>query len=336
MSDFNTATFQDFVELADKIWITELKKINTNARGSGLFKQRPFPAGTGDTREFKEFDTNQYASNKDEGDQAAQSQIQIGFAKLMRLVRRAENVDITWEMRRRNKYDQAIEQIVALPEKIAGRLDLDLSHRLTFMTATTYTDMDGKLIDISIGDDLALASTAHELTGSSTQFRNILANNPKVSKGALEAMEKLAIENALDNFGIKKVIPLDIIWSTDDPNTMNTIKELLLATAEISSPNEGVPNVYQNKYKHVTLPRVPTTSIGAVDSSKAFYWGIASSQFSTGFLAVEDEPNMKSPVEGSNADDISTDDLTWKGRGSYGIVIVGARWIFVSKGNGDA
>jgi glycine/D-amino acid oxidase-like deaminating enzyme len=47
-------------------------------------------------------------------------------------------------------------------------MELDLSHRFTFMTATAYTNNNGTSVDVTVGDTLALASTAHTVRGSST------------------------------------------------------------------------------------------------------------------------------------------------------------------------
>jgi hypothetical protein len=52
----------------------------------------------------------------------------------------------------------------------------------------------------------------------------------------------------------------DIIFSTDDPNTCNQIKELLNATADVSSDNSGTFNVYSNALRHVKIPRLATTA----------------------------------------------------------------------------
>jgi hypothetical protein len=128
----------------------------------------------------------------------------------------------------------------------------------------------------------------------------------------------------------------DILWTTDDPNTVNTARELLQSSAEISAPNAGVVNVYQAKYRHVVLPRIPTTAAGAPDSTKAKYWGIASSEHSTAMFAVEQEPTLITPKIGSNSEEFSTEDMSFKGRTSYGIATVNANWIKMSSGDGTA
>jgi hypothetical protein len=336
MSDLNTTSLSDFTRLADFTWIKAVEGVPQFARQSNLFKEIPWQANNGDTEEFNEIDAEEYSSIKDESDQAEQALVQEGYTKLLRLRRFGKDISVSWELRNRNKYQKVLDRITNLGKQQSKRMDLDLSHRITFGTATSYTDKDGRTVDISVGDTLALFSTAHTLRGSSTTYRNRLANNPQLSKGSLEGMEKLVVEQSFNQFGEKMTVPHDILYTTDDPNTVNTARELQQSTAEISAPNAGVVNVYQAKYRHVVLPRVPTTAAGAPDSTKAKYWGIASSEMTSAMLAVEQEPTLVSPSAGTNSEEFSTEDWSFKGRTSYGIAIVGANWIKFSSGDGTA
>jgi len=215
-------------------------------------------------------------------------------------------------------------------------MELDLQHRITFATSTSYTDQDGRSVDIAVGDTLALASTAHTVRGSSTTFRNRLANSPQLSRGALESMEKMRVENNINQFGQKVAVNDDILFTTDDPNTVNTARELLQSTASVTSgANAGVTNVYTAKYKHVILPLVATDKDGAVDTTKAKYWGLASSMRSAFYLGVHEEAHVVSPEEvaGKNA---LTDDWIFGVRAGYMIVVPAAAWFSISLGDGTA
>ena len=75
----------------------------------------------------------------------------------------------------------------SLGEATRQRMELDLTHRFTFGTATSYTDLDGETVSTTVGDGLALFSASHTVPDSSTTYRNIVANNPVFSRGGLEA-----------------------------------------------------------------------------------------------------------------------------------------------------
>lgn len=332
--ELNTVTLSDFVKLASVIWQKAYDSVPQVMRNSGLFNVEPIPANTGNTREFTEIDGQEYARRKGESDQAARASVQQGYSKVMTMQRIALDIGISYEMRTQNKYPEVTRRLTNLGRQAANRIDLDLAHRIGFGYSTTYTDMDGVVVDITVGDTLAPASSVHTVRANSATFSNIVPSNPRLSKGALEACERLHVESTINQFGEKMTMPFDILWTTDDPNTVNTAKEYLQSTADVEGANSGVKNVYMAKYRHVVLPRVATTAAGLVDTTKRYYWGTASSMYSTGYLGMWEEPRIKSPTPGSNAEDFATDDWNFGTRGGYGICIVSAAWIKFSKGDG--
>jgi hypothetical protein len=50
-------------------------------------------------------------------------------------------------------------------------------------------------------------------------------------------MEKLVVEETLNNLGEKMAMSYDTLFTTDDPNIINTAREILQSTADISSSN---------------------------------------------------------------------------------------------------
>lgn len=334
--EININSISDFVRNAEILWTKGKMSVDPVARKSGIFKELPIPQLSGNTREFSEIELNEYAKKKGESDQAQRAKIQQGYTKIGTLKRIASDIGISYEMRTQGKYPEMVSKLTNLGTQATKRLELDLQHRITFGASTTYTDMDGDTVSISVGDTLALFSTAHTLRGSSTTFRNRLANNPQFSKGSLEAIQKQAIENCYNQFGEMMTMNYDILWTTADPSTVNTVKEVLRSTSNPTQNNSSVVNVYQGSFRHVILPRVATTATGAVDSTKAKYWGIASTEYSTAYLGIHEEPRLKAPSVGSNAEEFSTDDWNFGARAGYMIVIVSANWIHFSSGDATA
>lgn len=338
--ELNNATLADFVKLADVLWLKGFNSVPQTMRNSGLVKVVNIPMHSGNTREFSEIDGQEYAKLKGESDQAERAQVQQGYSKTMTQKRVALDIGISYEMRTMNKYPEVVARLTGLGRQMANRLDLDLSHRITFAneSGASYTDMDGESVDISTGQGSTqeLADTNHGLRGSSTTYRNILANNPRLSKGAIEGMERLCVEETYNQFGEKMVIPFDILWTTDDPNTVNTAREYLQSTADVDGAHSGIVNVYKSKYRHVVLPRVATTAAGARDTDKRYYWGLASSQYTSMYLGIWEEPHLKTPADLNAGEDFATDDWNFGGRAGYGIATVNAAWFKMSKGDGSA
>lgn len=334
--ELNINVLADFVSQADILWAKGFMSVPQIARNSGMFKEVPIPNMTGNTRTFSEIDLEEYASKKGESDQSTRARIQQGYSKTGTLYRVAKDIGISYEMRNYGKYMEITQKLTNLGKLAPNRLDLDLTHRLTFGTATTYSDYDNDTIDISVGDTKALFATDHTLRASSTTFRNRLANNPQFSPGALESMETMRQNNTYNQFGEKMVINDDIIWSGNDANTVRTIQETLRSTSNNTQDNANVVNTYQQKYRHVILPRLATTATGANDSTKAKYWGVCSSEMSTAYIGMNEEPHSKLPTPGSNAEEFSTDDWNFGTRAGWMIVIVSASWIGFSSGDATA
>lgn len=330
-------SFPDFVRNAEILWNKGKDSVSQVMRTSGLVREMAIPQLTGNTREFSEVELEEYASRKGESAQASRARVQQGYTKIGYLYRIAKDIGISYELRTQGKYPELVSKLTNLGQIGAKRLDLDLAHRITFGTATTYVDQDGVTVDISVGDTLALFTTAHTLRASSTTFRNRLASNPQLSRGSVEAMEKMRVENSYNQFGQKMYMTADILWVTDDPNTINTAKELLRSTSNPTQANSSVTNVYESKYTLKILPRVATDKDGAPDTTKAKYWGLAASAYSTLMLGMHEEPHMKTPpADGKSNEEFSTDDWNLGVRGGWMIATVTAGWISFSSGDGTA
>ncbi len=333
--ELNVVGLSDFVKLANVLWLKGYTSVPQVMRSSGLFKEEPIPMNSGNTREFTEIDGQEYARRKGESDQAQRASVQQGYSKTMTQYRVALDIGISYEMRTQNKYSEVTARLTNLGKQVANRMDLDMAHRIGFAASTSYTDMDGVVVDTTVGDTLALASSVHTVRGSSVTYRNILSGNGRLAKGTLEGMERLVTEETINQFGEKMTMTFDILWTTDDPNTVNTAKEYLQSTADVEGSNSGVKNVYMSKYKHVVLPRVATTAAGAVDATKRYYWGLASSENSSAYLGVWEEPHLKTPANLNAGEDFATDDWNFGARGGYGICVAGAAWFKMSKGDGS-
>jgi len=333
--ELSTLNLGDFIKNAAILFLKGADSVAQMARTSGMFRVETVPQNTGNTREYSEIDLEQYARKKGQGDQTQRAKVQQGYTKVASLKRIGMEIGITYEMRTQNKYTEVGARLTNLGMLPTRRIELDMVHRLTFGTAGSYVDMDGDTVDTSMGDGLSLFHTAHTVRGAASTYRNRLAGNAAFSKSALEGMEKLVVEETINQFGEKMTMPFDIIWSSDDPNTVNTIMTELNSTASTTVQlNQGVVNVNRGKYKHVIFPLLATDAFGNKNSAKATYWGLASSMFTSAYLGMHEEPRLKSPSEGSNAEEFSTDDWNFGTRAGYFVCIVSGNWIKMSSGDG--
>jgi hypothetical protein len=335
----NTLTLSEFVDLTRKQFSHVNQMVEPAA--AQLFIYEDLTSWSSNQKRYDEIDTQTFAHNKGEGENAIKSRAGVGYNKTMTAKRIATEIDITWEMRRYGQEHKIKKELYTLNHFVPQRVELDLTHRLTFGTATSYTDLDGEVVDLTMGDaTVALFSTAHALKYSATTWSNRLSGDPAFSQGALEAAEDLYTTDILSNFGERRVIKPNVIWSTDTASVMNDIKQVLNSTSDVDAAHAGVKNVNYQKYTYVVLPYLATSATGARDATKKRWWGLASVGMNGGFEAyygVFEKPNLKTPVAVGGAgnemfigEDIHNDNQTFGVRESHGICILTGKGIVAS------
>lgn len=329
----NTVTFSDFTDLVRKEYLDNQQMVQSNALQ--LFITDYIGEGQGESKRYDEIDTETFASAKPQGTAAQKARVGIGYNKTMYARRFAKQIDITWEMRKFNRFREVNTLVTDLIHFGPQRRELDLTHRLTFITSTSYTDQDGEVVDVSGGDGLAIASASHTLKFASATWSNRLTGDPIFSRGALEAAENLAVSNVLSNFGERRVKNFNTIITSDDPSTVNAVKQFLNSMSDVDQNNSGVMNIYKNKYRHVVLPWLATTATGGRDSTKRLWWFLAATgQGDKGWQAYYAEweaPHMKDmPADGKSNEDFATDNWSYGMRMTRGICVVTGRGIIAS------
>lgn len=323
----NTVTLSDMTDLVEKEFLAQNDLVQSNAKS--MYIMDSIPAGSGDTRRYEEVDTETFASVKPEGTDASLAQVGTGYYVTGTVKRIAKEIQITWEMRRYNKFPEVAGQITSLTQFCPQRAELDATHLITFGESTTYTDRDGISNTITVGDGFQLFYASHTLAQSSSTYTNLVSGSPRFSQGALEAAELLTVTNILSNFGERRVMNFNTIFSSDDPSTVRAIRQVLQSTTDVDQSNSGVINAFKGKYTHLVLPYLATSALGAYNSSKAKYWGIgAFSQGQKGwqaYFAEAEAPNMNPPDMDSHSDN-----WTFGVRMAYLVRAVSGRGIILS------
>lgn len=329
----NSITFSGFTDLIRKSWVETQQMVKPMARQ--MYITDAIGKGQGNTKRYDEIDTETYAKLKRQGEAVTKATVGIGYNNTMTKKRIGLEIDITQEMRDENRYPEVGALITNLTHFCPQRIELDGTHRLTFGTAVSYTDMDGETVSTVGGDGLAVFSTVHTLKHSTLTWSNIVSGNPAFSRGGLEAAEILTNTDILSNFGERRVLNFNTIITGDDPTTTNNVKQFLNSTTDVDQNNSGVMNVYQNKYKHLILKQLATTATGANDTTKRLYWFLAAiGQGANGLQAYYGEweaPHMvASPASGNNMEDPHRDVWSWGTRAGYGFTFVSGKGIIGS------
>ena len=337
MPNINTGNLGQFTDLVKRSYLSAQETLPQVMRNAKFVKTETLPKNTGDYRRFAQnLSRTQYAGTRAEGDTSGQAKIQYGYEKDAHPYTISLEVSITKRMRDANKQTQIIGMVTDLSEICPNTMDLDLSHRLSFAWDTSYVRQangTSTTIDTTVGDGLALIAGAHTLTGSATTYSNQITSNPAFSETALETAERSFVEGSFDNLGVKIPNMPDCIITADDPNTINEVRRLMKATANVGSDNSGTYNVYKEKYSHIVVPRLATDAQGATDSAKRRYRFLCNSRVSDMYLCVLNEPYLKTPKDGNNGEEFSSENWNYLTACDYDIAVVSGHWIRGSKGD---
>lgn len=327
----NTVTFPELTDLVNRNFVSVGGFIVPNAKQ--LYISESMGANEGELKLVQEYDTTTYAKSKPQGVDAKRASFGIGYYITIRAKRIGIESEITFEMRRYNKKTEVMAALQSLPYFCPQRVELDLTHRLTFCSSTSYVDLDGNTVDLTVGDGLALASTVHTLKFSTLTYSNRVTGDPLFSKGGLEAAELLTTTDILSNFGEKRVMDFNTIVTGNNPTVVNAVKQFLRSVSDNTQPNAGVINVNQDKYRHVILTQLATTATGAIDSTKKNWWFlVAAGAGLRGWQSyfVEWEAMNLVPSTMGNGVDVHKDVWYYNVRQSYNIGIVSGRGLICS------
>jgi len=326
--------FSEFADTTERRWLEGPSLVQDLADVKSLYMVESVPSGTGDRRVYDEIEGETYARLKGEGEDAYKTGVIKGYNKTMYARRFAAEIDITYEARNFGKDQEILRKLTDLATFCPQKMALDLTHRFTFAASTSYTDMDGESVDVSMGDSLAMLSASHTLTGSSSTYSTVVTGNPSFGQGGFEVAKLQANTQVLNNFGERRVMNFNTVVTHDDPSTVRAVRQLNQSMADITQNNSGVTNVYKGAFRHIVLPRLATTATGAYDSTKAKYWFYMAAGEWEGHLGTWEEPNLKKPAVGNNGEDVHNDDWTFGTRCTYGICVVSAKGVVGSTGLG--
>lgn len=319
----STLTHTELADTVERVFYggPDLPQVKDMADAMSLYMVDYIPNGVGSQKVYDEIDSDTYAHYKAEGADATKNQTIAGYTKTMYARRFAAEIDITYEANNWGKEQSLVRKLTSLATFCPARLALDLTHRFTFMTATSYTDMDGESIDVSMGNSLAMVYASQTVTGSSSTYSTVITGNPQFSQGGFEVARAQANTQVVNNFYERRVLNFNTVVTGDDPGTVREVRQLLNSTADITGAHAGIMNAYAGMFKHVILPRLATSATGAYDSTKVKYWLYMAIGEWQGRLGIWEAPHLKMPAPSNNGEDVHNDNLTFGARMGYGICV---------------
>lgn len=334
-----TFTFPELSNLIQKMFAEVIPMVPLDAKPLYIFKS--VPMGQGDAVQINEQDFTTYSHDMPEGTNAQKGSFGVGYHKQVLWFRYGSEYDITYKMRTTAQWLDIVKAtMAALTTQVPQRMNLDMTHQITFGNATSYVDMDGITRDVSTGDGLSLFNAAHLLAFSSQTYTNIVPGNPQFSKSALESAELLTKSNIKNNFGELKRMKFTHIWCASTPSLTNSIMQYIRSVSDPVQANPGVENPYKGKYDMLPLELLATDANGNYDETKQNWWGIAALVGVGGerwqaYRVQWEAPRLKPAPTGkdfstTNAEDVHNDNWTYGARGTENYAALVGRGIIAS------
>lgn len=186
---------------------------------------------------------------------------------------------------------EAVKKSQGIGTSAAKRIELDLQLNIGMGASASYTDMDGNTVNTTAATGLSNFNAAHTVNGSSATYSNV--GSTAFGQTGLEAAE-LLFRRFINHDGQQITRRANTIFSTSDPTLTNLIGEFNKGMNHIADANRGI-NVYQGKYNHIVLEFMDATNLGAVDTAKKNYWGLAVAGDENLKLLVAQEPTVYAP-----------------------------------------
>jgi len=271
-----------------------------------------------------------------EGDDPWQGEVSPGYGKDVTVYQRTYSISMTWFFQYHNKY-QGQEQKLISDAALATmeRLEFDLSAPFTYCTSTAYTNIDGRSVDITTGDGVCPASASHALLNSSSSCRNLVANGPQLSAGALELAQDIGKQQILDNNGTPLMVTYTDLVVNNDQATYNVAMKLMKSYAPTDAPNSGVHNPFMGVFRVRQAFYIDRTfSVGGkaftFDSTKKKQWMLIDSSNKGMYLWVTQYPTVMPPQTAQ-----LNYNKTWAASAVYEPIVVDWRGFVISTADGN-
>jgi len=234
--------------------------------------------------------------------------------------------EVTWEMRKFDRYRQIGQMMKKLGMATASRLELDLANFLSYgfdaASPYQYTNMDSENVAVVTGDNLPIFHGAHTITGGAATYSNkgTLAFD---AEGAALTFAMNLFKNMLAPKGDRAHRSPDTILTSDDQNVVLAVSKLLNSTS-VGGNNSGTANPYKGRFTHTVAPRLAENALGVYEAARAKQWYLVDSSAKDMMpCEVSEEPTFLPPSSDASLLNSGTTDA-WEFRSTaaydYGIV----------------
>jgi len=258
-----------------------------------------------------------------------------GYYKQITSTRKASSSEYTWQLDHHTPYqNMVLSWYKDTGWNLRTRLLLDSTHFLTFMTSTSYTNLDGDSVDVSTGDGNPIAYSAHTVTNSTRTYRTRLAGNPALTSAAVEQAMTNFSQQPIGNNGDRLMIAGNALIVTSSTVVYHRALQIVRSMAPTTAPNSGVFNPLRNALRVLRYFYFDSAANGDPDTTKSEWWVLADFTNPGGYIYVTEQPNVLVPTLNNGGIQWLNDNRTIRGTMCYTITWLNPRNIQGSTGDG--
>ena len=226
--------------------------------------------------EYSSLSTLPTARKRGDGANAYKGSAKQGYTKNFNQEDFALEVDVSYQMRKFDKYDEIMKRVRAAKNSVVRRFEQNIAGILGYAWSSSYQNLEGDTVTTTTPDGTTLISASHACNGSAATWSNQLTgNHAPISQTTLEDLLQL-FNNFLDDGDGRSltVLPTTIISGTHFP-TVHEINRILGSELASGTPNND-KNVNKGLLNHIIVPFLDfTLSTEARDSTKSKYVFVA-------------------------------------------------------------
>ena len=284
MPQLNAELNSKTIAQIDDLSIATFKKlINYDTKDMAALKMLFMPATENwnqDEKKIVELDTTGFAGQKGQNEEAKVNGASQGYTKIFKRKTVSGQRILSGEAKNAFTKQGIIKMATNVTADLKNKIRLDMAHFLTFSNATSYVDMDGNLVNTTVGDGKALISNAHTLTESNQTYSNRISGDPSLSENSLFSAENIFAYNIVDNQNLPLEAEVDTLITSRDGVMMGRAARILksISPERIEggvNSNAGVMNTFMNaNIKHLAI-RFDINVKGQSDTTKSKNWFVA-------------------------------------------------------------
>lgn len=258
-----------------------------------------------------------------------------GYYKTITSSRKASTSEYTWQLDHHTPYkDEILGWYRDTGWNLKTRLLLDETAFLTFMTATSYTNIDGDSVDVSTGDGNPIAYSAHTVTNSTATYRTRLAGNPALVSAAVEQAMTNFSQQPIGNNGDRLMIMGNAIVVGSSQIVYHRGLQIIRSMAPVTAPNSGVYNPLRNAMRILRYFYLDALATGLPDTTKSEYWIMLDLSNLGAYIYVTEQPNVLVPTLNNGGIQWLNDNRTIRGTMCYVPTWLNPRNVQASTGDG--